>query len=121
MVGLSTLFLESLFESLTLWHILKCNDFKKKQKQKKPTSLPFLFIILVWFRCVIEAQTGRAKSNKILLSPQPDKPVQDKEDEKAEEQHVAQQFGLTAPGQLLDSADGGTKQAARGVKVCVLK
>lgn len=86
---------------------------------KKNTSLPFLFIILVWFRCVIEAQTGRAKSNKILLSPQPDKPVQDKEDEKAEEQHVAQQFGLTAPGQLLDSADGGTKQAARGVKVCV--
>lgn len=115
MVGLSTLFLESLFESLTLWHILKCNDLKKT------TSLPFLFIILVWFRCVIEAQTGRAKSNKILLSPQPDKPVQDKEDKKAEEQHVAQQFGLTAPGQLLDSADGGTKQAARRVKVCVLK
>lgn len=51
-------------------------------------------------------------SNEVQLSPQLDEPVQDKEDEKAEEQHVAQQFGLTASGQLLDSANGGTKQAA---------
>lgn len=55
----------------------------------------------------------------ILLSPQLDEPVEDKEYKKAEEQHVAQQFGLTASGQLFDSADGGTKQAARWVKVCV--
>lgn len=46
------------------------------------------------------------------LSPQLDEPVQDEEDEKAEEQHVTQQFGLTASGQLLDSADSGTEQAA---------
>lgn len=62
-----------------------------------------------------------AKSNRVLLSPQLDEPVQDKEDKKAKEQHVAQQFGLTASGQLFDSADGGAKQSARGVKVRVLK
>lgn len=54
-----------------------------------------------------------------LLSPQLDEPVQNKEDEKAEEQHVAQQFGLTASGQLLHSADGGAKQSTSRVKVCV--
>lgn len=59
-----------------------------------------------------------AKSNRVL-SPQLDEPVQDKEDKKAEEQHVAQQFGLTAPGQLLDSADGGAEQSACRVKVRV--
>lgn len=55
------------------------------------------------------AQTGQEG----VLSPQLDEPVQDKEDKQAEEQHVAQQFGLTASGQLLHSADGGTEQAAR--------
>lgn len=48
----------------------------------------------------------------VLLSPQLDEPVEDKEDEKAEEEHVAQQFGLAASGQLFHSADGGTKQSA---------
>lgn len=54
----------------------------------------------------------RIKCGKVLLSPQLDEPVQDKENKKAEEQHVAQQFGLAASGQLLNSADGGTKQSA---------
>lgn len=56
----------------------------------------------------------------VLLSPQLDEPVEDKEDEKAEEEHVAQQFGLAASGQLFHSADGGAKQSACWVKVCVL-
>lgn len=54
-----------------------------------------------------------SKSGKIQLSPQLNEPVEYKEDKKAEEQHVAQQFGLTASGQLFDSADGGAQQAAR--------
>lgn len=32
----------------------------------------------------------------MFLSPQLDEPVEDEEDEKAEEEHVAQQLGLTA-------------------------
>ena len=59
--------------------------------------------------------------NRVPLSPQLDEPVEDKEDEQAEEQHVAQQFSLTASGQLLHSADGGTEQAACRVKVRVLE
>lgn len=62
------------------------------------------------------AQTGEddglKKSISALLSPQLDEPVEDKEDEEAEEQHVAQQFGLAASGQLLYSANGGTEQTA---------
>lgn len=54
------------------------------------------------------------------LSPQLDEPVEDEEDEKAEEKHVAQQFGLAASGELLDPADGGTQKAPRGVEICVL-
>lgn len=52
------------------------------------------------------------KSIGFLLSPELDEPVQDEENKKAEEQHVAQQFGLATSGQLLYSANGGTKQAA---------
>lgn len=37
-------------------------------------------------------------SNRMPSSPQFDEPVEDKEDKKAEEQHVAEQFGLTASG-----------------------
>lgn len=55
------------------------------------------------------------------LSPQLDEPVEDEEDEKAEEEHVAQEFGLAASGELLDPADGGAQQAPRGVKVWVLE
>lgn len=55
-----------------------------------------------------------------LLSPQLDEPVEDEEDEKAEEEHVAQELGLAASGELLDPADGGAEQAPRGVKICVL-
>lgn len=61
------------------------------------------------------------KSNKTLLSPQLDEPVEDKEDKKAEEQHVAEQFGLAASGQLLYSANGGAQQSARRIKVRVLR
>lgn len=55
------------------------------------------------------------------LSPQLDEPVEDEEDEKAEEEHVTQEFGLAASGELLDPADGGAQQAPRGVKVWVLE
>lgn len=55
------------------------------------------------------------------LSPQLDEPVEDEEHEKAEEEHVAQELGLAASGELLDPADGGAQQAARGVKVWVLE
>lgn len=61
-----------------------------------------------------------ARSPWVLLSPQLNEPIQDKEDKKAEEQHVAQQLGLAASGQLLHSTNGGTQQAACRVKVCVL-
>lgn len=54
------------------------------------------------------------------LSPQLDEPVEDEEDEKAEEEHVAQQFGLAASGELLDPADGGAQKPPRGVEICVL-
>lgn len=63
----------------------------------------------------------RSKSKRKLLSSQLDKPVENKEDKEAEEQHVAQQFGLAASGQLLDSTDGGAEQPARRVKVRVLQ
>lgn len=54
------------------------------------------------------------------LSPQLDEPVEDEEDEEAEEEHVAQQFGLAASGELLDPADGGAQKAPCGVEICVL-
>lgn len=53
-------------------------------------------------------------------SPQLDEPVEDEEDKKAEEEHVAQQFGLAASGELLDPADGGAQKAPGGVKIRVL-
>lgn len=56
----------------------------------------------------------------MLLSPQLDEPVEDKEDKKAEEQHVAEQFGLAPSGQLLYSANGGSQQSACRIKVRVL-
>lgn len=59
-------------------------------------------------------------SNNFLLSPQLDEPVQDEKNEATEEQHVAQEFGLAASGELLDSADGGAEQTPRRVKVRVL-
>lgn len=59
--------------------------------------------------------------DRVPPSPQLDEPVEDKEDEAAEEQHVAQQLGLTASGELLDAADGGAQQATRRVKVRVLE
>lgn len=61
------------------------------------------------------------RSQQGPLSPQLDEPVEDEEDEEAEEEHVAQEFGLAASGQLLDPANGGAQQAARGVKISVLR
>lgn len=59
--------------------------------------------------------------NRVPPSPQLDEPVEDEEDEAAEEQHVAQQLGLTASGELSDAADGGAQQATRRVEVRVLE
>lgn len=59
--------------------------------------------------------------DRVPPSPQLDEPVEDEEDEAAEEQHVAQQLGLAASGELFDAADGGAQQAARRVKVRVLE
>lgn len=64
---------------------------------------------------------ANGSSDPVRRSPQLDEPVEDEEDETAEEQHVAEQFGLAASRQLLDAADGGAQQAAGGVKVRVLK
>lgn len=77
------------------------------------------FLLVIWLeassvRDVMWTQQGP-------LSPQLDEPVEDEEDEEAEEEHVAQEFGLAAPGQLLDPANGGAQQAARGVKIWVLR
>ena len=80
-------------------------------------------------RVISVAQTGHLnvewksrvrQQRPTCLSSQLEEPVEDKEDKEAEEQHVAQQFGLTASGELLDPADGGAEQAARRVKVRVL-
>lgn len=53
----------------------------------------------------------------LLPSSQFHEPVQNEKDKKAEEQHVAQQFGGTASGKTLHSANGCTEQATGGVKV----
>lgn len=112
---------------------MKCSGISTHKKLgylKKKTPLPFISIIIIliillmklrnvsaWHRLERKMWSQWAKSNTVLLSPQLDEPVQDEEDKKAEEQHVAQEFCLTASGQLLDSADGGTEQSACRVKV----
>lgn len=89
-----------------------------QQQRDIPASHQHYYVGVV-VRCVGVAQIREedVELNRVLLSPQLDEPVEDKEDEQAEEQHVAQQFSLTASGQLLHSADGGTEQAAGRVKV----
>lgn len=93
------------------------------QQQRDIPASPQHYYVGVVVRCVGVAQIREedVELNRVLLSPQLDEPVEDKEDEQAEEQHVAQQFSLTASGQLLHSANGGTEQAACRVKVRVLE
>lgn len=107
-------------------HCMKYSDtwaaVELKHNRGNIPASPQHYHVGVVVRCVSVAQIREeaVELNRVLLSPQLDEPVQDKEDEQAEEQHVAQQFGLTAPGQLLHSADGGAEQAACRVKVRVL-